>query len=73
MFIIVILRSILDGRHACVFLEVFAEERGIGKLQVVSNLLHGHIGEAQTILDSLEGEETKHLTGAPIHSLHQQF
>ena len=53
------------------FLEVFAEERGIGKLQVVSNLLHGHIGEAQTILDSLEGEEMNHLAGALIHGFHQ--
>ena len=37
-------------------LEVFAEERGIGEVQVVGNLLYRHVREAQPMLYGLHRE-----------------
>ena len=67
------LLAILQGRHSRVFLEILAKERGVGKLQVVGNLLHGHIGEAQAILNGLERKEMHQDAGTSVHGLHQQF
>ena len=40
-------------------LDLLAEERGIGEVQVVGDLLHGHVGIAEAVLDGLEGVALK--------------
>ena len=62
---------ILHWRHACMLLEVLAEERGIGKLQVVGNLLHRHVGEAQPTLDGTHREVLNHHAWSAIDSFLQ--
>ena len=42
------------------FLEILAEERGIREIQIIGNLLHRHIGEAQAALDGPHREVLYH-------------
>ena len=53
-------------------LHILAEERGIGKIEVIGNLLHRHVGESETPLDGFEREELYHIARTPVHGLLQQ-
>ncbi len=65
----VILVPEFQRRYARMFLEVLAEERGVGEFQVVGYLLHRHVGEAQTALDGSHREVLYHHAGSAIDRL----
>ena len=66
-----VFQAVFQGCHAEVLLHVFAEEGGGGKFQVISNLLHGHAGEAQTSFDGIDGVEGDHVTWPPTDGFHE--
>ena len=53
------------------FLEILAEERGIREIQIIGNLLHRHIGEAQAALDGPHREVLYHHAWPAIDRLFQ--
>lgn len=71
-FLLLIFLSIFEWRHAQMLLHILTKEGGIGEIEVIGNLQHRHVGESETALDGLEGEELYHDTRSPIHGLLQQ-
>ena len=52
-------------------LEISAEERWIGKIQFVGNLLNSHVGEAQSVLNGFHCEKLYDGTRPAVHRLFQ--
>ena len=48
-------------------LEIFAEERWIGKIQFVGNLLYRHVGKTQSVLNGFHREKLYDGTRPAIH------
>ena len=52
-------------------LEIFAEERWVGKIQVVGNLLYRHVGKTQSVLNGFHREKLYDGTRPSVHRLFQ--
>ena len=48
-------------------LEILAEERRVGEIQVVGNFLYRHVGEAQSVLNGFHREKLYDGTRPAIH------